>query len=137
MAVHTGLEPVISSVTGRHVNHYTNGPIWLGYLDSNQGDVRIKIWCLTAWLYPNMVLAEGLKPPTYRLQGDGSIYWAMPAIILVKMTRLELVRYVAIVSKTILSANSNTSSFIIFYNLLIIYLPLCSKTIISPSITCT
>ena len=27
MAVQTGLEPAISCVTGRHVNHYTTGPI--------------------------------------------------------------------------------------------------------------
>ncbi len=26
MAVPTGLEPAISCVTGRHVNHYTTGP---------------------------------------------------------------------------------------------------------------
>ena len=26
VAVQTGLEPAISSVTGRHVNHYTTGP---------------------------------------------------------------------------------------------------------------
>ena len=26
MAVQTGLEPAISCVTGRHVNHYTTGP---------------------------------------------------------------------------------------------------------------
>ena len=29
MAVRTGLEPAISSVTGRHVNHYTNRPLLL------------------------------------------------------------------------------------------------------------
>ena len=29
MAVHTGIEPVISSVTGRHVNRYTNAPLLL------------------------------------------------------------------------------------------------------------
>ena len=27
MAVQTGLEPAISCVTGRHVNHYTTGPL--------------------------------------------------------------------------------------------------------------
>ncbi len=27
--------------------------IWLGYLDSNQGNARFRVWCLTAWLYPN------------------------------------------------------------------------------------
>ena len=29
MAVQMGLEPTISSVTGRHVNHYTTGPNYL------------------------------------------------------------------------------------------------------------
>ena len=28
MAIQKGLEPSISSVTGRHVNHYTTGPVW-------------------------------------------------------------------------------------------------------------
>lgn len=27
--------------------------LWLGYLDSNQGNARFRVWCLTAWLYPN------------------------------------------------------------------------------------
>ena len=35
MAVRTGLEPVISRVTGERDNHYTNGP-WLRKLDLNQ-----------------------------------------------------------------------------------------------------
>ena len=30
MAVQTGLEPAISCVTGRHVNHYTTGPFGCG-----------------------------------------------------------------------------------------------------------
>lgn len=29
---------------------------WLGYLDSNQGNARFRVWCLTAWLYPNQPL---------------------------------------------------------------------------------
>ena len=37
---------------------------WLGYLDSNQGDDRVKVCCLTAWLYPNkMVGRGGFEPP--------------------------------------------------------------------------
>ena len=28
--------------------------LWLGYLDSDQGDARVKVWCLTAWLYPKI-----------------------------------------------------------------------------------
>jgi hypothetical protein len=28
MAVRTGLEPAISCVTGKHVNHYTTGPLF-------------------------------------------------------------------------------------------------------------
>ena len=35
MAVPTGLEPAISCVTGRHVNHYTTGPFWLRGQDLN------------------------------------------------------------------------------------------------------
>lgn len=30
MADRTGVEPVVSSVTGRRVNHYTNGPSYTG-----------------------------------------------------------------------------------------------------------
>ena len=29
---------------------------WLGYLDSNQGNARFRVWCLTAWLYPNALI---------------------------------------------------------------------------------
>ena len=36
MAVPTGLEPAISSVTDWHVNHYTMGPFWLRRKDLNQ-----------------------------------------------------------------------------------------------------
>ncbi len=35
MAVSTGLEPAISSVTDWHVNHYTTRPKWLRRQDSN------------------------------------------------------------------------------------------------------
>lgn len=27
---------------------------WLEYLDSNQGNARFRVWCLTAWLYSNL-----------------------------------------------------------------------------------
>ena len=39
MATRKGLEPSISAVTGRHVNHYTTGPceIWRRHPDSNWG----------------------------------------------------------------------------------------------------
>ena len=33
LATPTGIEPVISSVTGRHVNHYTTGPLILSGSD--------------------------------------------------------------------------------------------------------
>ena len=33
---------------------------WLGYLDSNQGNARFRVWCLTAWLYPNLSAATTL-----------------------------------------------------------------------------
>ena len=36
MAVSTGLEPAISSVTDWHVNHYTMRPKWLRRKDLNQ-----------------------------------------------------------------------------------------------------
>ena len=32
MAVQTGIEPAVSSVTGRHVNRYTTGPSYLKWL---------------------------------------------------------------------------------------------------------
>ena len=50
-----GFEPP----TGYHIKNKSrnifllNFYIWLGYLDSNQGDDRVKVCCLTAWLYPN------------------------------------------------------------------------------------
>ena len=28
---------------------------WLGWLDSNQRNARVKVWCLTAWLHPNAI----------------------------------------------------------------------------------
>ena len=34
---------------------------WLEYLDSNQGNARFRVWCLTAWLYPNIDNAIILK----------------------------------------------------------------------------
>ena len=35
---------------------------WLPRLDSNQGNVRVKVWCLTAWLRSNMVELTGIEP---------------------------------------------------------------------------
>ena len=37
---------------------------WLGHLDSNQGNDRVKVCCLTAWLWPNkkMVGRDGFEP---------------------------------------------------------------------------
>ena len=39
---------------------------WLGYLDSNQGNARFRVWCLTAWLYPNQPLNN--TTPKNRMQ---------------------------------------------------------------------
>ena len=30
-----------------------NRDFWLGWMDSNHRDARVKVWCLTAWLQPN------------------------------------------------------------------------------------
>ena len=54
MAVQMGLEPTISSVTGRHVNHYTTGPIF----NLNGADykylISIDIWCYLHY-YPRVL----------------------------------------------------------------------------------
>ena len=43
---------------------WASGSYWLGYLDSNQGDDRVKVCCLTAWLYPKKMVEEGgFEPP--------------------------------------------------------------------------
>lgn len=51
---------------------------WLGHLDSNQGNARFRVWCLTTWLHPNKNMAdsEGLEPSTKRLTAVCSTYWA-------------------------------------------------------------
>ena len=38
MAVQMGLEPTISSVTGRHVNHYTTGPTLFMFNGADEGN---------------------------------------------------------------------------------------------------
>ena len=30
--------------------------IWLGWMGSNHRNARVKVWCLTAWLHPNIAL---------------------------------------------------------------------------------
>ena len=49
---------------------------WLGRLDSNQGNARFRVWCLTTWLHPNKNMAdsEGLEPSTKRLTAVCSTY---------------------------------------------------------------
>ena len=29
---------------------------WLGWMGSNHRNARVKVWCLTAWLHPNIAL---------------------------------------------------------------------------------
>ena len=29
---------------------------WLGWLGSNQRNARVKVWCLTTWLHPNITV---------------------------------------------------------------------------------
>lgn len=52
---------------------------WLGHLDSNQGNARFRVWCLTTWLHPNKNMAdsEGLEPSTKRLTAVCSTHWAI------------------------------------------------------------
>ena len=35
--------------------NFVRGDFWLGGLDSNQRNARVKVWCLTAWLHPNVL----------------------------------------------------------------------------------
>ena len=55
MVIRTRFELVTPWLKVTCSTYWANGPTlnWLGYLDSNQGNVRVKVWCLTAWLYPN------------------------------------------------------------------------------------
>ena len=41
-------DPLIKSQLLYHLSYRVI--TWLGHLDLNQGDVRVKVWCLTAWL---------------------------------------------------------------------------------------
>lgn len=42
---------------------------WLGYVDSNHGNGRFRVCCLTAWLYPNVPihLTAGWQPKQARI----------------------------------------------------------------------
>ena len=51
MATRKGLEPSISAVTGRHVNHYTTGPYELEAAPRLElGNRGFADLCLTTWL---------------------------------------------------------------------------------------
>ncbi len=42
---------------------------WLGYVDSNHGNGRFRVCCLTAWLYPkNMAGVRGFEPRKWQIQ---------------------------------------------------------------------
>ena len=48
------LDPLIKSQLLYHLSYRViRGKSWLGQLDSNQRDDRVKVCCLTAWLCPN------------------------------------------------------------------------------------
>ena len=73
MAVQMGLEPTISSVTGRHVNHYTTGPIF-NFKWSRWGELNPRIslgkavfyhWTTSAW----MAVQMGLEPTISSVTG--------------------------------------------------------------------
>ena len=34
--------------------------LWLGWMGSNHRNARVKVWCLTAWLHPNINFANVL-----------------------------------------------------------------------------
>ncbi len=60
MAVQMGLEPTISSVTGRHVNHYTTGPFI---------DQRIDLAFCIPFLTDRMAVQMGLEPTISSVTG--------------------------------------------------------------------
>ncbi len=79
MADPTGIEPAISCVTGRHVNRYTTGPV---YMEEEEGfepprrfhDLSVfKTELFSHLSIPpchirkKMVAAEGVEPPTSRV----------------------------------------------------------------------
>ena len=60
MAVQMGLEPTISSVTGRHVNHYTTGPFI---------DQRVDLTFCIPFLTDRMAVQMGLEPTISSVTG--------------------------------------------------------------------
>lgn len=50
----TGFEPVLPCSQNKCFAKLSYIPkYWLGHLDSNQGNARFRVWCLTTWLHPN------------------------------------------------------------------------------------
>ena len=55
----------------KSLNSRWNFLFWLGWEDSNRRDARVKVWCLTTWLQPNIKFKYlgwkmGLEPTTSR-----------------------------------------------------------------------
>ena len=71
----TGIEPVISSVTGRHVNRYTNAPA--GADEGNRTLVSTLARSRsTIELHLQMASSSRFERLTVRLEGGCSIHWA-------------------------------------------------------------
>ena len=51
----TGFEPAMTVLQTVSLTRLDTTPPegWLGRLDSNQGNARFRVWCLTTWLHPN------------------------------------------------------------------------------------